>query len=179
MSDSDDNVGDGLSALMRMWMGMASGAMEAWQPWTGGSTASPEIVRQARATFFKTWSDCCDEFMRSPAFLDAQKQCMAGNLAMRKQARENISRLQHEFQVAGAEDIDQLMRALRRLERRLLDEFEDSSDRISELSGKIDALTSRLDTLQRSLGEGKTACAPSNVGPGQERPDDAAHGTDS
>jgi hypothetical protein len=138
------DMNDPFSNLTRMWMEMAANAMQAWQPLAGG-TASPEIFRKGRADFLQVWSDWCEELMRSSAFLDAQKQCMTGNLAFRKQIRANLRRVQRELQIAGREDIDALVAAVQRSQRRVLDQLEETSDRLQSLEAKLDCLSERIE----------------------------------
>jgi hypothetical protein len=152
---------DPFSNLTRMWMEMAASAMQAWQP-SAGPAASPEMVRKGRADFMQVWSDWCEQMMRSSAFLEAQKRCLDGSLAVRKQIRGNLRRAQRELQIAGREDIDALVAALRRSQRRVLDQLEETSDRLETLESKLDGLSARLDQFMgtengdadRATGEG-------------------------
>ena len=89
------------------------------------------------------WSDWCEQWMRSPAFLEAQKQMLDGNLAVRKQFRAAVRRMQREMQLAGREDIDALEAAIRRSERRILDQLDEVSSQMKALEAKIDRLGRR------------------------------------
>ena len=139
---SDTN--DPFSNLTRMWMEMAANAMQAWQP-MAGSTASPDMFRKGRSDFLQVWSDWCEQLLRSSAFLEAQKQCMSGSLAFRKQIRANLRRMQRELQIAGREDIDALVAAVQRSQRRVLDQLEETSERLQALEAKLDRLGERLE----------------------------------
>ena len=138
---SDTN--DPFSTLTRTWLEMAANAMQAWQPLTG-PTASPDMFRKGRANLLQAWSDWCEQLMRSSAFLEAQKQFMNGNLAFRKQLRTNLRRMQRQLQIAGREDIDALAAAVRRSQRRVLDQLEETSERLQSLEAKLDCLGERL-----------------------------------
>ena len=105
--------------------------------WLGG-TASPDMFRKGRSDFLQVWSDWCEQLMRSSAFLEAQKQCMSGSLAFRKQIRANLRRMQRELQIAGREDIDALVAAVRRSQRRVLDQLEETSERLQAVEAKLD-----------------------------------------
>ena len=120
------NGSDPVSAWTRFWLDSAAQAMQAWTP-AAGSTQSPELIRKCRADLMQAWSDWCEKWLRSPAFLDAQKQLLDGNLAVRKQFRAVMRRMQRELQLAGREDIDALEAAIRRSERRVLDQMEETS----------------------------------------------------
>jgi hypothetical protein len=164
---SDTN--DPFSNLTRMWMEMAANAMQAWQPSAGG-TASPEIFRQGRADLLQVWSDWCEQLMRSSAFLEAQKQGMSGTLAFRKQIRANLRRVQRELQIAGREDIDALVAAIRRSQRRVLDQLEETSDRLQSLETKLDRLNERLERfVGRADGAADHTAAESNGGKKKRR----------
>jgi len=139
---SDSN--DPFSNLTRMWMEMAANAMQAWQPSAGG-TASPELFRKGRSDFMQFWSDWCEQLMRSSTFLEAQKQSMNGSLAFRKQIRANLRRMQRELQIAGREDIDAVVAAIRRSQRRVLEQLEENSERLHTMEAKLDSLSERID----------------------------------
>lgn len=133
MGSETNPMGMGPEAMFRMWSDWATNAMAASQN-TTGSTNSPEMVRQMRATFFKMWSDAWEELLRSPAFLEQSKQLLTDGADFQKQAREYLGKLQHDLQLASAQDMDQLALAIRRLERRMMDQFEDLSDQLDRLS---------------------------------------------
>ncbi len=145
------DMNDPFSNMTRMWMEMTANAMQAWQPTLGG-TASPELVRKARSDFLQVWSDWCEELMRSSAFLEAQKQCMTGNLAVRKQFRSTLRKIQKELQIAGREDIDALVVAVRRSERRVLDQLQETSERFQALESKLDCLGERMERFMEVFG---------------------------
>jgi hypothetical protein len=88
--------------------------------------------------------------MRSSAFLEAQKQCMSGNLAVRKQIRANLRQMQRELQIAGREDIDALVAAVKRSQRRVLDQLEETSERLRAVEAKLDCLGERLERFMGS-----------------------------
>ncbi|MGA2258858.1 MAG: hypothetical protein ABSG53_29675 [Thermoguttaceae bacterium] len=152
--DSDMNYP--FSNLTRMWMEMAANAMQACQP-LAGSTASPDMFRTGRADFMQVWSDWCEEMMRSSAFLEAQKQCINGSLGLRKQIRTNLRRVQRELQIAGRDDIDALVAAVKRSQRRVLDQLEETSERLQALETKLDCLSERLE---RFMGAAAGASDP-------------------
>jgi hypothetical protein len=133
---------DPMSAWTRFWMDSAAQAMQAWTP-AGGTTQSPELLRQCRADLMQTWSDWCEQWLRSPGFLEAQKQMLSGNLAARRQFRAVLRKMQRELQLAGREDIDALEAAIRRSERRVLDQLEETTAQLRALEAKIDRLGRR------------------------------------
>ena len=138
------DMNDPFSNLTRMWMEMAANAMQAWQP-MAGPTASPELFRKSRSDFMQIWSDWCEQLMQSSAFLEAQKQCMGGSLALRKQIRTNVRRMQRELQIAGREDIDALVAVVQRSQRRILGQLDETSERLQALEAKLDCLSERIE----------------------------------
>ncbi len=135
------SANDPMSAWTRFWMDSAAQAMQLWMP--AGSTQSPELIRKARGDMLQMWSDWCEQWMRSPAFLESQKQMLDGNLAVRKQFRAAVRKMQREMQLAGREDIDALEAAIRRSERRILDQLDEMSAQMQAMEAKIDRLGRR------------------------------------
>ena len=70
---------------------------------------------------------------------------MGGSLAFRKQIRGNLRRMQRELQLAGREDIDALVAAVRRSQRRVLDQLEETSQQLHALDAKLDRISQQLD----------------------------------
>ena len=149
------SANDPMSAWQRFWMDSAAQAMQSWMP-AGGSTQSPEIIRKARGDMMQMWSDWCEQWLRSPAFLEAQKQMLDGNLAVRKQFRTGLRKMQRELQLAGRDDIDALEAAIRRSERRILDQLDEMSSKLQALEAKIDRLGRRA---RQSSGDVSSADA--------------------
>jgi hypothetical protein len=162
----DGDNGDPFGSFSRMWADMAANAMREWQPWSGGagSTASPDVFRKARTDFLQWWNDWCEQLLRSPAFLDAQKQCLSGNLAVRKQVRANLRQMQRELQLAGREDIDAVVAAVQRSQRRILDRLDETFDRLQSLETKLDGIAVRIEQLSRRK---KSAADSAGEAPGQ------------
>lgn len=152
-SETDDTF----SNLTQMWLQTATQVMQACAPAensSAGSTASPEMFRKGRADVMQLWSDWCEDLMRSSAFLEAQKQCREGGLALRKQFRTNLRHVQRELQLAGREDIDTVVAAIRRSQRRVLDQLEETSDRLQSLESKLDRLSERIERFMGLAGGG-------------------------
>ncbi len=90
---------------------------------------------------------------------------MGGSLAFRKQIRGNLRRMQRELQLAGREDIDALVAAVRRSQRRVLDQLEETSQQLHALDAKLDRISQQLDRFMgvedgavgRAAGDGNGA----------------------
>lgn len=96
---------------------------------------SDDAMKQMRRAFFDAWAGHCDEFMRSPAFLDGMKKSMDGALAFREQVNEFMTRALHEAQVPARTDTDAIMLVLRSMEERVLDRLDRLEERVSALDG--------------------------------------------
>jgi hypothetical protein len=106
--------------------------------------SSTETMRQARTAAFDSWSDYCDQFMRSPMFLDSIRRWLEFNTQSRKQMSEWLGQWQHQMQGASRQDVDQIMRGLRHLEHRM-------SDGMERICGMLDDLSDRLDVLEHRI----------------------------
>jgi hypothetical protein len=147
MSGETNSSSGDPSDFIRQWFDMASEVAEACRPW-GIDQFSAETMRQARANAMKIWSDYWEQFLRSAPFLSAEKQCMAGGLEYRKQMHEFLGQLHHEMQFATAQDIDQLMRRLRRMGEDQREQFDEISSQLSDVAEQLEAIAERLDALE-------------------------------
>ena len=91
---------------------------------------------------FKAWSDYCEQFMRTPDFLNMMKQSLSASLEARKQLNDFLARTQHELQGASRQDADQIMASIQRMEERLADGMEDMTSRLQRLEGRLEKLES-------------------------------------
>lgn len=94
---------------------------------------SDDAIQQMRRAFFDAWAHHCDEFMRSPAFLDGMKKAMDGALAFREQLNEFMTKALHEAQAPARSDTDSIMLVLRSLEERVLDRLDRLEERVASL----------------------------------------------
>jgi hypothetical protein len=100
---------------------------------------SDEALKQMRRAFFDAWAHHCDEFMRSPAFLDGMKKAMDGALAFREQLNEFMTRALHESQAPARTDTDAIMLVLRSMEERVLDRLDRLEQRVQILDSGVEA----------------------------------------
>ena len=80
----------GQSQFLKMWTdfaGKMGGAGVSFSP----ESTPPDVAKEMRATFFKALSEYCDQYMRSPAFLDSWKKAMDGAIDFRRQMNESAS----------------------------------------------------------------------------------------
>lgn len=128
----------------------------------GFATSPPQVsddaMNQMRRAFFDAWAKHCDEFMRSPAFLDGMKKTMDGALAFREQLNEFMTKALHGAQAPARSDTDSIMLVLRSLEERVLDRLDRLEQRVAaidEASGDAAQSSSTKAQYKRPSTAGK------------------------
>lgn len=121
----------------KFWMDcltkMASAGFAPSPSSTTGS--SDEAAKQMRRAFFDSWAQHCEEFMRSPAFLEGMKRAMDSSLAFREQLNEFLTRALHEGQFPARSDTDSILVVLRSLEDRVLDRLDRLEKCVASMDG--------------------------------------------
>jgi hypothetical protein len=90
--------------------------------------------------------------MRSPQFLEYMKQSMDGFMTLQKYSSDAMTRGRHGAQAPAREDVDNILMAIRHMERRLL-------DRMEEVDASVAGTARRLDALQTNGKEKPPAAA--------------------
>lgn len=147
---------EGQNQFAKMWTDFAGNLAQAGAALSPDSPP-PDAARQMRSAFLKAWSQYCDEFMRSPQFLEMIKQSMKGAIEFRKQLNETLGQIHHEFQGTSRQDVDQLMMAMSHLERRLIDSLERTASRLDDLTKRLDHLERRIQKPSASKASAKPA----------------------
>ncbi len=93
--------------------------------------------QEMRSAMFKAWGEYFDQYMRSPDFLQAVQRSMSASVQARKQWNEIVGQLQHEFQLATRQDVDQILSSIHHAERRVLDRFEELAQQMEELESRL------------------------------------------
>jgi polyhydroxyalkanoate synthesis regulator phasin len=130
------------SRWLGIWFDFAAKMMESARGLTAQQTP-PEAFRQIRSAQLKAWDNLWQQAVRTPEFLEMVKQGMAMNVQARKQINDFLAQLQHEFQGASRQDVDQLMISMRHVERRVVDGIE-------RIASQLDDLEARLAALEKS-----------------------------
>ena len=101
-------------------------------PGAGGMpTADPDRWnRQLQRVFLDAMASYCDDFMRSPQFLDAMKQSMDHALTFRKQVDQFLTEAQRSVQSPALADVDDLCALIGAVEQRLMDRIERLESRL-------------------------------------------------
>ena len=118
---------------------------------------SEDALQQMRRAFFDAWAHHCDEFLRSPVFLDGMKKALDGALAFREQLNEFMTRALHEAQAPARNDTDSIMLVLRSMEERVL-------DRLDRLEERVDALDHGPESPKQSTSQGSSKARPLSAG---------------
>ncbi len=88
---------------------------------------SDEAMRQMQRAFMDTLAKHCDDYLRSPDYLNLMKQTMDNALTFRQQVDTFLAEAHRATHTPSTDDLNEVMAALRRIEDRLdgrLDEFE-------------------------------------------------------
>ncbi len=126
-------------SIGRMWTEFASKMVQAGLAAPPG-TPPPQAARQVRSALFKAMADACDDYLRSPQFLEMMRQSLRHSIQLRQQCNEFLGQMWHESQCASRQDVDSLMQVMEQVEKRMVSEF----DRIGS---QLAAFESRLDKL--------------------------------
>ena len=152
MAQADTNTNGAqqqADAFVRMWADFASRMAAAGMSYQPDSTP-PQMTREMRDAMLNAMGEQCNQFMRSPQFLEMIKQSMRASIDMRKQMNDFLGRMHHDMQGASRQDVDQIMLSLRHLEHRIVD----TVDRVDE---RLDAITQRLDALEAKMANGSAS----------------------
>ncbi len=130
--------------MLDLWTDFMTKLMAATTAFTPTATP-PEAAREVRSASLRAWAEFWERMMRTPEFLQSMQQSLAANIDFRKQFSDLMGQVQHEFQGASRQDMDQLMRALRRVEHRISDGIDRIGDRVDELHRRLGDLEDRFE----------------------------------
>jgi hypothetical protein len=136
----------GADFFTRAWSDFATQMVRAGTAFTPGATP-PQMSQEMRNAMFKAWGDYCDQYMRSPEFMDMMKQSLGTAVEARKQLNEFLGRVQSEFQQPSRQDVDQIMAHLHHLERRIV-------DRIDAVAADLEDIKQKITQLERNRANG-------------------------
>jgi len=125
----------GAEKFARVWYDFAASMTNAGMSAAGEDP--PEAAKQMRSAFLKAMSDYCDEYMRSPEFLEGMREAMDRSIELRRELNAFMGRLHHEFQGTSRQDVDHIMQAIRHVETRMLDSIARIDSRFDELEARI------------------------------------------
>jgi hypothetical protein len=150
MSDSTEKLFDQVGAFQKLWMDSFADMAGVWYQFSPGSPPIDEM-RKMRGGMLKVLAETWDEYMRTPQFLEMMKASLNGTLDLKRMAREGMNRLHEQLENPSKEDVDDLLLAIRHVERRLLDRLEGVSDRVANLNEKIDRVSERIAKQENGI----------------------------
>jgi hypothetical protein len=124
MTEPFEKAGQDAAAFQKLCLDSFSKALQAAFAFTPGA-APPEILRDIRTGIFKALAESWDEFLRSPQFLDTMRQWMDNAIVFRKVTDEFLGRARNELQAPSRNDLDNVILAVRHMEKRLLDRLDE------------------------------------------------------
>jgi hypothetical protein len=143
MSDNMDRAFDQAAAFQKLWMDSLANMTSIWSQFSPGSPPTDEM-RKMRGGMLKVLAETWDEYMRTPQFMEMMKASLNGALDLKRMARDGMNRVHEQFGNPSKEDIDDVLLAIRHVERRLLDRLEGLDDRVANLDEKIDKVDQQI-----------------------------------
>jgi len=151
-----------VAAFQKLWMDSFTNMASVWSQYSPGSPPTEEL-RRMRGGMLKVLSETWDEYMRTPQFLEMMKASLNGMLDLKRMAREGMNRVHDQFENTSKEDVDDMLLAIRHVERRLVDRLEGIDDRVAKLDEKIDRfeglqdrvtkLTQKIDKIDQRIAK--------------------------
>jgi hypothetical protein len=143
MSDNMNKGFDQVAAFQKLWTDSFLKMTSVWSQFSPGSPPTDEM-RKMRGGMLQVLAETWDEYMRTPQFMELMKASMNGALDLKRMAREGMNRVHEQFENPTKENIDDVLLAIRHVERRLLDRLEGLDDRVANLDDKIDQIDQRI-----------------------------------
>ena len=125
------------AVVQKLWMDSAAKITGVFSQF---SPVSPPIeeARKLRSGLLKVLGESCEEFMRTPQFMEMMKTSLNAALTMRQFQRAGMDAIHDQFETPDKEDIDGILLAIRHVERRLLDRLEDLDERVTCIDRRIE-----------------------------------------
>ena len=162
MSEDMNKYFEQVAAFQKLWMDSFTNMASVWSQYSPGSPPTEEL-RRMRGGMLKVLSETWDEYMRTPQFLEMMKASLNGMLDLKRMAREGMNRVHDQFENTSKEDVDDMLLAIRHVERRLVDRLEGIDDRVAKLDEKIDRfeglqdrvtkLTQKIDKIDQRIAK--------------------------
>jgi uncharacterized protein YdcH (DUF465 family) len=150
MSDNANKYFDQVAAFQKLWTDSFANMASVWSQFSPGSPPSDEM-RKMRGGMLKVLAETWDEYMRTPQFMEMMKASLNGALDLKRLASDGMNRVHEQFKTPSKEDIDEVLLAIRHVERRLLDRLEGLDDRVAKLDEKIDKVDQRITKKENAI----------------------------
>ena len=137
------------AAVQKLWMDSFTEMANVWTQFSP-SKPPPEELRKMRSGMLKVLTECWDEFMRTPFFMEMMKNSINATLELRKMGQTTAAKVHEQTGVAASEDIDGILMAIRHNERRILDGIEGFVEKFDELGNRLGELEKLLGKIEKS-----------------------------
>ena len=124
------------AAVQKLWMDSTAKITGVFSQF---SPVSPPVeeARKLRSGVLKVLGESCEEFMRTPQFMEMMKTTVNTALDLRRWQRAGMDAIHDQLETPDKDDIDGVLLAIRHVERRLLDRLEDLDERVGSLDDRI------------------------------------------
>jgi uncharacterized protein YdcH (DUF465 family) len=143
MSENTNKYFDEVAAFQKLWTDSFANMASVWSQFSPGSPP-PDEMRKMRGGMLKVLADTWDEYMRTPQFMEMMKASLNGALDLKRLASDGMNRVHEQFKTPSKEDIDEVLLAIRHVERRILDRLEGLDDRVAKLDEGLDDRVAKL-----------------------------------
>jgi uncharacterized protein YdcH (DUF465 family) len=150
MSENTNKYFDEVAAFQKLWTDSFANMASVWSQFSPGSPP-PDEMRKMRGGMLKVLADTWDEYMRTPQFMEMMKASLNGALDLKRLASDGMNRVHEQFKTPSKEDIDEVLLAIRHVERRILDRLEGLDDRVAKLDEKIDKVDQRIAKKENAI----------------------------
>jgi hypothetical protein len=150
MSDNLNKGFEQVAAFQRLWTDSFAKMAGTWSQFTPSAPPTDEL-RKMRGGMLRVLADTWDEYMRTPQFLEMMKASLNGALDLKNMAREGMNRVHEQLENPTKTDVDEVLLAIRHVERRLLDRLEGLDERVANLDDKIDQIDHRMAKQERAI----------------------------
>jgi hypothetical protein len=155
MSDSIEKSFDQVAAFQKLWLDSFADMASIWSQFSPTSPPSDEL-RKMRGGMLKVLADTWDEYMRTPQFLQLMKLSLNGALDLKRMARDGLNRVHDQLENTSKQDVDDVLMAVRHVERRILDRLEGIEERVTNLDDRLETVDHRIarqETAIERLGQ--------------------------
>ena len=155
MSDSIEKSFDQVAAFQKLWLDSFADMASIWTQFSPGSPPSDEL-RKMRGGMLKVLAETWDEYMRTPQFLQLMKASLNGALDLKRMARDGLNRVHDQLENTSKQDVDDVLMAVRHVERRILDRLEGIEERVTNLDDRLETVDHRIarqETAIERLGQ--------------------------
>jgi hypothetical protein len=150
MSDNLNAGFEQVATFQKLWTESFTKMADVWSQYTP-ATPPLEEMRKLRGGMLQVLAETWDEYMRTPQFLELMKASLNGVLDLKRVSRDGMNRVHEQFQNPSKQDMDDMLLAIRHVERRLLERLEGLDDRVANLDEKIDRLDGRIAKQEKAI----------------------------